>query len=197
MTASIRQDQLLKRVGSAILSKSGGAMFIGVLGILSGISGLFIDLNGTVSVRWLLMYLLVTGTIIVVLLNLVAARPTVIEKPVAFDEVPISVHDGNLLIIKRNPYLANLIVVAGYRSAGEYERLAFIGTVEHIQERAVQVRVGPTYDGFVPSEHFRDIVVRPVVPREFMLELLAAAARSAFEGNNNSEPNSIPEHGNE
>lgn len=151
-------------------------MFIGVLGILSGISGLFIDLNGTVSIRWLLAYLLITGTIMVILLNLVAARPAVIEKPIPFDEVPISVHDGNLLMIRRNPYLANLIVVAGYQSAGEYERLAFVGTVEHIQERAVQVRVGATYNGFVPAEHFRDIVVRPVVPREFMLELIQASS---------------------
>lgn len=176
MNAPLGQDQLLKRVGSAILSKSGGAMFIGVLGILSGISGLFIDLDSTVSVRWLLAYLLITGTVIVVLLNLVAARPTIIEKPIPFDEVPISVHDENLLMIRRNPYLANLIVVAGYQSAGEYERLAFVGTVEHIQDRAVQVRVGPTYNGFVPAAHYRDVVVRPVVPREFMMELIQASS---------------------
>ncbi len=173
-------------------------MFIGVLGILSGISGLFIDLNGTVSVRWLLMYLLITGTVIVVLLNLVASRPTVIEKPIPFDEVPISVHDDNLLMIRRNPYLANLIVVAGYKSAGEYEQLAFVGTVEHIQERAVQVRVGSTYNGFVPSEHFRSVVVRPVLPREFMLELISAATPRPSGGDaENEHRNAVGEPGNE
>lgn len=173
------QQGIGSRIRQAILSYSGAAIFIGVLGFLSGISGLFVDLNSQLSVKWLLFSALISITLIVILLNLLAVKPTTIERPAPFDEVPIQIRGESLLIVKRNPYLSNLIVVAGYRRDAEFEDLAFIGTVSHIQEKAVQVQIDKVYNDFVPSLHFRDIVVRPVVPKQFILELLEAAQSAA------------------
>lgn len=177
-------------VHGAILSRSGAAIFIGALGFLSGITGLFIDPNSQVSIKWLLLSALVSITIVVVLLNLIAAKPSTVELPIPFDEVPISLRGDSLLVVKRNPYLSNLIVVAGYTRDAEFEELAFIGTVAHIQDKAVQVQIELVYNGFVPAMHYRDVVVRPVVPKQFIVELLAAAQprAAAFEEPPPAEP---------
>lgn len=177
------QNDSTREIGSlltgAILSRSAVAILIGVTGFLSGIAGWFFEPASQVSVKWLFLLAVVSITLVVILLNLLSTKPATVSLPIPFDEVPISIRGENLLIVKRNPYLSNLIVVAGYVRDAEFEDLAFIGTVAHIQENAVQIQIETVYNGFVPPLHYRNVVVRPVVPKQFIVELLAAAQPAA------------------
>jgi len=61
----------MNKLLSAVFSLSGASIAIGVLGFLSGIVSLFIDVNSTLSIKWFLLICLLLISFIIILLKLI------------------------------------------------------------------------------------------------------------------------------
>ena len=139
-----------------------------MLGFLSGIVQLFVDVNQQVSIKWLLLSILIAGSSVLILLKVIFDLSRELKPPPPF-EVPISfLPEEQLFIIRRNDNFLNSIVVGCYAEKNEIQRLAYLGVVHLVQDKVIQIKIRGDY-GILKSfmgttEELRDIVIRPVVP---------------------------------
>jgi hypothetical protein len=151
-----------------IFSFTGASIVIGVLGFMSGLVTLFVDINQTVSIQWLLFVILLMTSLIIILLKAhfdiakIQVQPQNYEIPIRYFE------DENLFIIKKNESFVNNIIVGCYLKQDDIERLAYVGVIHLVQEKVIQIKIRADLRvcDKIPhnSEALKEIVVRPVVP---------------------------------
>lgn len=159
---------MTNRILRAVFSVSGASIAIGVLGFMAGIVTIFVDVNSSLSIKWILLTFLVLSSLIVILLKLVydlsqeATPSPPFETPIRY------VSDVNVFVIKRNEYFLNNIVVGCYVHKDDIDRLAYLGVVHLVQDKVIQIKVMTDLNVLeaIPTspDDLKSIVVRPVVP---------------------------------
>lgn len=173
---------MIDEIRKKLFSFTGGAISIGVIGFLSGIVTIFIDVNNDVSVKWLLLSVLVSLIFLVVLLRIIYDLSNKII-PSNYYENPIKyIPDENIFIIKRNDNFLNTILVGCYITKDEVDRLAYIGFVHLVQERVIQIKIrndcGILKDIPYTVEDLKNVVIRPVIPISAISQITAQEAQN-------------------
>lgn len=168
------------RIFKNIFSLSGLSISIGVLGFISGIVQLFIDINYCISIKWVLLLLLLLGSIILILLKTIHDLNLENNLENNLAEVPVNFitnnQNENIFIIRKNKNFLNNMIVSGYFRNNEIDDLLFMGYVSIIQEKLIQIQVikwlshpdifddsGNIRIGVIPL-----IEVRTTIPLKFM-----------------------------
>lgn len=156
------------RVLSTIFSLSGASIAIGVIGFISSIATLFVDVDALVSVKWLLFSLVLFLSVALILskiiydLSLEVAPAPPFESPIRY------VSEEQVFVIRRNENFVNNIVVGCYSQHNEIDRLAYLGVVHLVQDKFIQIKIRTDLDVLkkIPEtpDELKTIIVRPVVP---------------------------------
>ncbi len=159
---------MTSRILSAIFSLSGASIAIGILGFMAAIVTIFIDVNSTLSVKWIILFILLLSSIIIILLKLVydlsqeAAPLLPFETPIRY------VPEEDVFVIRRNDNFLNNIVVGCYVHKDDIDRLAYLGVVHLVQDKVIQIKVRADLNVLetipLSTDDLKRIVVRPVVP---------------------------------
>jgi hypothetical protein len=156
------------KIINAAFSLSGVSIMIGVVGFLSGLVTIFINVNEQLSVKWLLFSVLISILIISILLKVIYDLSQEIKPPPPFEHPIRYVPEEGVFVIRRNENFPNAILVACYAQQDEIDRLAYLGFVHIIQEKFIQIKIRADFEIFesIPykSDQLKNIVVRPVVP---------------------------------
>ncbi len=163
------------KILNTIFSLTGLSITIGVLGFLSSIVTLFIDINSQISVKWLLFVIVLSLSIIFILLKVIYDQFLEVAHAPPF-ETPIKyISEENILLIRKNENFLNSIIVGCYQQKDEIDRLVYLGQVYLVQEKLIQIKL--TYDMGVLNEfpksieELKNLEIRPVLPVT-VLELL-------------------------
>jgi hypothetical protein len=156
------------KIISTAFSLPGVSILIGVLGFLSSLVTIFINVNEQLSIKWLLFSILISIVIILILLKVIYDLSQEIKPPQPFEHPIRYFPEEQVFVIRRNENFLNTIVVGCYAQQSEIDRLAFLGVVHLIQDKVIQIKVQFDYGVFesMPStdDQLKNIVVRPVVP---------------------------------
>lgn len=157
-----------ERLLIALFSLSGASITIGVLGFMSGIVTIFVNVSEQISVKWILFVLLISISIILILLKLIYDLSQETQAPPAYEHPIQYVPEEHIFVIRRNEHFLNTIVVGCYAQINGIDRLAYLGAVHLTQDKVIQIKVLTDFSVLkgVPStqEELRNIIVRPVVP---------------------------------
>lgn len=163
------------KIINAAFSLSGVSVIIGVVGFLSGLVTIFINVNEQLSVKWLLFSVLISILIISILLKVIYDLSQEIKPPPPFEHPIRYVPEEKVFVIRRNENFPNAILVACYAQQDEIDRLAYLGFVHIIQEKVIQIKIRADFGIFesIPSksDQLKNIVVRPVVPAAALQQL--------------------------
>lgn len=156
------------KIANGIFSLSGASIFIGVIGFVSGLVGLFIDVNSQLSIKWILLILLLGSSLTLILLKVIYDLSQEKKPPPAYEHPIGYVLEEQVFIIRKNENFLNSIVVGCYTQRNEVDRLAYLGFVHLVQEKVIQIKIARNYSVLdaIPStqEELKNIVIRPVVP---------------------------------
>jgi len=172
---------MVNEIKERFFSFSGASISVGVVGFLSGIVTIFINVNADISVKWLLLSILLSLIMVIVLLKTIydlsnkEIRQNFYENPIKYIE------DEGVFIIRRNDNFLNNILVGCYATRDEVDRLAYIGFVHLVQEKVVQIKIRNDY-GVLPNiptttEDLKNIVIRPVVPISALSQMTVQEAQ--------------------
>lgn len=157
-----------EKIVKGLFSLSGASIMIGVVGFMSGIVTIFINVSEQLSVKWLLFVLLVGVSLILILLKVIYDLSQEIKPPPPYEHPIRYVEEEQVFVIRRNENFLNNIIVGCYSQTNEIDRLAYLGVVHLVQDKVIQIRVEADYSVLhrIPStqEELRNIVIRPVVP---------------------------------
>lgn len=168
---------MLENIRKGIFSLSGLSIGLGVLGFLSGLAQLFIDIDDKISVKWLLFTLLIGLSLVFILLKIIFDLH-LLKNAQSNHESPIKfLEKEGILVIKKNEHFVNTIIVGCYYLNDEVERLAYVGVVHHIQDRVIQIRIIRCFlhakDGKSPLLNINHLIIRPVVPYSALEHLVS------------------------
>lgn len=156
------------KILNAIFSLSGASITIGVVGFISSIVTIFINVDSQVSIKWILFIILLFVSFVLILLKVIYDLSQAIA-PIPPFEIPIRyVEDEAVFVIKRNENFLNSIVVGCYVHENEIDRLAYLGVVYLVQDKVIQIKIRVDFQILkkIPAsiDSLKSIVVRPVVP---------------------------------
>lgn len=157
-----------ERIVKEVFSLMGASITIGVVGFMSSIVTLFINVSEQLSIKWLLFVVLVGISLLLILLKVIYDLSQETRPPPPYENPIRYVTEENVFVIRRNENFLNNIVVGCYAQANEIDRLAYLGVVHLIQDKVIQIKVHADYSVLpsIPStqEELRNIIIRPVVP---------------------------------
>ena len=161
-------NHMRDRIKQAVFSLTGVSLLVGVAGFLSAIVTMFINTSEQVSIKWVLFTLWLFLTFVIILLKLIFDLVGEKKVPPPY-EIPIRyLPDDKILLIRRNEYFGNQIVVGCYSNVDDVERLLSLGAVHHVQDKFIQIKLlpatSPDETGVGSDTDLKTILVRPVVP---------------------------------
>lgn len=156
------------RINQAFFSMTGISLAVGAAGFLSALVTMFINTSEQLSIKWILFALWLFLTVVIILLKLLFDLASEKKIPPPY-EIPIRyLANDQILLIRRNEYFGNQIVVGCYSNVDDVERLLSLGTVHHVQDKFIQIKLLPTTSSdeteVGPNTDLKTILVRPVVP---------------------------------
>lgn len=156
------------RILDEIWSLPGASLALAVTGFLSAIVSMFVDLNGQISIRWLIFSFLLFFSLILILLKIIFDLLNE-KKPAAPFENPIMyVPEEQVFVIRRNDNFLSNILVACYLQKSEFDRLAYLAAVHIVQDKVIQIKILVDMGVLeaIPTlpDELKTIIVRPVVP---------------------------------
>jgi len=165
-------------VGAKTLAFNAAAILIGVLGGLSAVVTLFVDTDSKVSIKWLLLIILISITLLVIVMKYASDISAEKNSELKFYEKPIGkLASEQVLVIRVNPLFNYHSLVGGYLVNDEIETIAFIGYVFHIQEKMSQIKIINVINSsginFFDADVLSKIIIRPVIPFAVMKSIEA------------------------
>ena len=157
------------RIVSGIFSISGSSLLVGAAGFLSALVTMFVDVNATVSVKWLIFATLLGSTITLILLKIISDLSLEKKPPPPF-EIPIKFIGGadGIFVIRRNENFLNSIIVGCYSQRDGVDKLAYLAVVHLVQEKMIQIKIRTDLGVFngadLSADDLKTIEIRPVVP---------------------------------
>jgi hypothetical protein len=110
---------------------------IAVIGFLSSIVSLFIDINSTISIKWLLFCIWLSLTVGIILIKIIFTIATVKEYSSEETKVIKYIADEQTFIITTGMILSFESLLSIYKNDKGYEELIAIGYVRNIQENGM------------------------------------------------------------
>ncbi|MDY2947840.1 MAG: hypothetical protein SOS93_08445 [Mannheimia varigena] len=158
------------------------SIFIGVVGFLSGIVQLFIDVNSQISIKWFLLLLVMFLSLIIILLKIIFDLSKFQYTPAFEKPINCMKNQENRItfLIRENEHFKYNIIVAGYTQRNQLDTTLFVGYVEHIQEKMLHIYVVKWFEeinlyddsGNLKQEVLSSIEVRPVIPRHVIGDII-------------------------
>ena len=174
-----------ENIKGAIWSFSGLSIGLGVLGALSGVVQLFVDVNKSISVKWLLLVLWISISILLIFLKLVFDATNTQNHTNSYVNPFKFIPDKSIFIIKKNDLFLNNIIVGCYSIEDDIENLAFIGVVSLVQEKIIQIKIIKPLikatDQATILKDLKKISIRPVIPYDAILTLNSATTEESNE----------------
>ncbi|MFP3852497.1 hypothetical protein [Pseudomonas sp. W5-01] len=165
---------MLQKIGKAVFSFSGTSLFIAVIGVMSSFVGLFVDVSGALSVKWLLFTITVAAYAIVILLKIAHDAVEQGRPPPAFENPIKYLKDGRIFVIRKNDHFLANIVVGCYSQQDGIDRLAYLGVVDLVQPKIIQIKIevdlGVLRTVPVGPDELKMLEIRPVVPFSALLK---------------------------
>lgn len=116
------------------------SIIIGVLGGLSAIVTMFVNVSDKISIKWLLFSVFISLVIITVLID--SIRNNSQNEKMKLFEIPLKyVDESEVFVIRKNELFSNNAVVNGYLVRDEVESLLLVGYVIHSQENILQIKI--------------------------------------------------------
>ena len=157
-----------EKILKGVFSLSGASIMIGLVGFMSGLVGLFVDVNTQLSIKWLLLVLLIATSLLLILLKVIYDLAQETRPPAPFEHPIRYVPEENVFIIRKNENFHSSIIVGCYAQMDEVDRLAYLGVVHLVQDKVIQIRIQCDYSVLskIPStqEELKNIFIRSVVP---------------------------------
>jgi len=145
------------------------ALAVGAAGFVSAFVSFAVEMNTQVAMRILVFVCWIFVTIVVILVKLIADLQSR-QLPSAPFEIPIKfIPEKQLIIINKNEFFVNSIVVGCYFLEEGVETLAYIADVDYAQVDIIQLKivadmgVRPSYP--TATDALKNYRVRPSVPR--------------------------------
>lgn len=116
-----------------VFTEKGLYISTGVIGFISGIVGIFIDVNAEISVKWLLFVITISLIVLIALLSLMSKL--IWEKQIV-NQIKIIKYYPNreALVLKSNQDISINSLLSIYVDKDGYEELQAICYIENIQE---------------------------------------------------------------
>ncbi len=153
-------------------------IMIASAGFLSAIITMFVDVNQTLSIKWLvfLTWLLIT---LVCILSKIIVDLNGVERnrELKTCETPINIlPNTQILIIRKNSLFSHNSVVGCYWEEDGVETLTHVGVVHHIQEKITQIKILKELDSTDSSsklsiEKLSQLIIRPVIPYHIIQQI--------------------------
>jgi cell shape-determining protein MreC len=106
---------------------------IATLGILSSITTLFIDTEGEISIKWLLLVVWGSCTVLIVLIRLITYLLFYNEKNIGIRIIKV-IENDHIYILQSELDLPVNTLLSVYKNIDGYEKLCGICLIENIQE---------------------------------------------------------------
>lgn len=128
--------KFVRQTIARITTEHGAYVLIAVVGFMASLVQLFVDVNGMVSVKWLIAASCVSLTIIIVLIRAIAA---VGERRAAPEGIRVIKHVASkrVLLIRASFDLPIHSLLSIFVESDGYEELYAVGYVENVQEKHV------------------------------------------------------------
>lgn len=163
---------------------------LATIGGISALVSLFINIQETISIKWLIFLALISSYSIVILIKIISdflhgkGLLRNYETPIKFLE------NDNILVIRRNENFINSIMVSVYSTDDDgIEKIASLGVVHNIQEKIVQIRLFIIYDEAPFKNELKQLRIRSVIPSDILLSELTIL------GSKKSLPSQSPSNG--
>lgn len=129
----------MKSVGDVVkkvTTEHGAYIGIAVVGFVASIVGLFVNVNGTISIKWLIATVCISLTLIVILIRALVAA---MDRNALADEIRVIryVPAKGVLLVRSNFDLPVNAVLSIFLTNEGYEELYALGYVENVQARHV------------------------------------------------------------
>lgn len=128
-----------------VTTEHGLYVAIAVVGFVSGVVGLFINVNGTISIKWLIGGVCVSLTVILILVRALTAS---MDRDILGEEIRVIkyVPTKGVLLVRSNFDLPVNAALSIFVTNEGYEELYALGLVENVQGRQVaSVRITRTF----------------------------------------------------
>lgn len=143
-------------------------IFIAVVGFLSSITTMFIDINSTLSIKWFLMLIVVCLTFLLLFVRIIIGLLYI--KKIDMEIKPIKhLQNDQILMVKSNTSLAMNSILSIYLKGNDYEKFIAICSVYNNQENglvALKLLLGD-----LDEVNIKEILIKTTLPLE-ALEVL-------------------------
>jgi hypothetical protein len=167
-----------EKIRSQFFSLSFIAIAVGVAGFISTIITMFVDTEQSISIKWIIFICWIFTTTTVVLIKLINdlmsrdlhQTPSTFEKPIKL------MLDRNLILIRKNELFLDKSIVGCYCIEDDFESIAFIATVSHVQDKFMQIKIisdlrGKQEKKIIDNQGISSLIIRPNIPNEFLSTL--------------------------
>lgn len=160
-------------VRDQIFSLSSIAIAVGVAGFTSALVTMFINTMQTTSIKWIIFLSWVFVTILVILIKVINDQSKIYMHPQSsVSEKPIRyMPDKGLILIRKNDFFLNNTMVGCYCIDGEFETIAFVAMVSHVQDKFMQIKIisdlcGESETALLSKHGIECMIIRPNIPYE-------------------------------
>lgn len=167
-------------IARSFFSLSGASIAIGVVGFMSSIVTMFVDVNSMLSVKWFLLTAVLFLSTVLILIKIIydfsqkTLSSAIFENPIQY----IHIRGEDIFVIRRNEIFVQNIFVGCYIRDGYVDKLAYLGIVKLIQDNIIQITIIKNMEIFseFPSstDALRNIMVRSVVPFQSIQEFFSS-----------------------
>ncbi|MCT7517359.1 hypothetical protein [Aliarcobacter cryaerophilus] len=162
----------MKNIIFKVITEKGIYILLAVIGFLSSITTMFIDLNAQISIRWFLVLLTISLFILIVFFSILSK--IIWEKQIIDTIKIIQVLDENRLILKTNQEISINSLLAIYNLDKQYEELLCLCFVENIQENGlISIKIIKIFSEKIDKNLIKKGIVKTTIPNNILGELNA------------------------
>lgn len=151
------------------------AYAIGVLGVISSITTVFLSTSVELSIKYFLFIVFLFLTIIIILLKII--KDLIVDRKnhkLIIGSAPISYHEANkTFLFKTHPFYSKKVVYFIYVEESLAERLAYIVVPFYEQETLIQLQILKDFKIFDSPPKEADILSRLIVKDQLSVTLLS------------------------
>lgn len=148
------------KLSKKVTSEKGGYILIAVIGFVSSIVTLFIDVNETISIKWIILLVCIFATFTIIFIRIIIAIASAKRIDASINIVKYY-QDREVFLIKTNVPIPINALLSIYIQMDDYEDLYALGYVENVQEnKLVSVKV---IKKFIDEPQPQDLLEKSVV----------------------------------
>jgi len=154
-----------------VITEKGIYIVLAVIGMLSGISTMFLDMESTVTIKWLLF--IVTISLIIIIIFFSFLNKIVWEKQIIPTLKIIKFYkEKETIILKTNQNISVNSLLTIYINDEGYEYLQYLCFVENIQEdKLISLKIVYSFRDDKDIEIIKNGIVKTTIPQNILGEL--------------------------